>query len=659
MKRLRLPLATALACLQAGSAAAQQHFADESDAYGVLFVDDGGSYSWQMGSGAGWIDFDADGDEDLFLVQAGGDNRLLRREGASFVDAGLSADIAIAGERDATGLIVGDVDQDGWPDVYVVTTKENALFVNGQGVGFVDRAVPLGVAGDAWTSGASFADFDLDGDLDLYVGNYIRTLNFPYHYGEPNSLFVNQGPGVTPAFIDRAQELGVSNEGVFGPSNPAFPEFVSPEGEPTAGCTLSTCTLDVDEDGRPDIQVGNDFGEWVIPNRLYKNLSTAGTLAFADVTERTAFDTRPHYNMGINPVDFDHDGDWDFYLTNLGDNVLLRNDDGLFVDATVQLGPVEGLSADGLDLLTSWGTVWGDVDNDTWEDLIVVNGFIPAAPFIANALRQPNALWLSQAGQSFVRVPDGLSGLGDEGVGRAAAPIDVDSDGLLDFYATNNQGTATALPGDASRLYVNQGVGAAGNHWLELKLKGRCSNLEAIGARVDAHVQTTGGATGTTVLKRQLRADPVYMASPTRTLHFGLGTAPEVDRLIVHWPSGIEQTRIRLAADAVHALLEPEVTVTAIGKPQLQAGVVSIGITVENHQPFPVEARVLVRFEPQGRGTPQEERVTALLDPGEGTVTVSGPIRPGALAGIDDFAVLVRVVSAGGVDEELRLFARP
>ncbi|MCZ6597881.1 MAG: CRTAC1 family protein [Planctomycetota bacterium] len=572
MKMLSVPLAlAATAGLLSGQAFEKHWFEDESVDYGVLFEHEDGAFAYAMGSGAAWFDYDGDGDEDLLVLSSAPDNGMFQNDGDHFTDVTVEAGLALPWWITPIGLIVADYDQDGLPDVYMCTTGVNGLLHN-EGGFFVDKAPDVGMVELGWSSSASWADFDRDGDLDLYVGNYVRDLNFPYHYGEPNWFYENKGT----YFVERAAELGIDNSGVFGPSVPGFP-YTSPEGEDTAGCTLATCTLDFDEDGYQEIMVGNDFGLWVLPNAFYRNTSSGGQLRFEDVSTLIGFDTRPHYNMGIYPRDFDHDGDWDFYKSNLGDNVLLRNDDGFLVDGTYEAGPVSGHNMEngpGSALLTSWGIIWEDLDNDTWEDLIVVNGYIPAAGFIHNADRSPNQLWINQGDGTFDQVSNEASGLGDEGPGRCIAAADVNGDGLVDFYLNNNGANGVALDSDRSRLYINTGLFGAGNHWAELDLRGRFSNLEALGARLEA---TFDGVT----LKRQVLGDPIFLGSPTRMVHLGLGSSTVVD-LSIQWPSGMQQELIGLQADQRTSILESAVTVAKLYTPTIAGEMAKLQAKLEN-----------------------------------------------------------------------------
>ena len=539
--------------LLAAPGLAQTHdspaFEDASAELGVLFQDFGGSWGMQMGGGMAWFDCDGDGDDDLFLAASNGQNRLFEATPAAFVDRTAGAGVETLGNFDPVAVAPADYDDDGAVDLYVLTTAKNVLLRNDGDGTFTDVTAAEGVAGGfAWSEAGSWADFDLDGDLDLYVGNYVRTVSFPYHDGEPNLFFESLHAGGPGGFVERAAELGVDCTGVFGPSDPKFPQFVSPEGAPAQGLTLSVCSLDFDEDGDPDLHVGNDFGMWVLPNALYRNDTASGTLAFQDVAAATGFDQRPQYNMGISPADFDHDGDWDYYLSNLGANVMLRNDGGVFTDVTREVGAAEAKNPDGTQLYSTWATIWADFDNDTWQDLFVVNGFVPASLFLDNDPREANALYRNREGQELRRFGDAVSGIADEGPGRGAAWTDVDGDGRIDVYTTNNLQVAVALPQDASRLWRN--ALPSSNHWLELRLRGTASNREGVGARVEAELPSG------VVLKRQVLADTVFLCSSSRMVHLGLGGATTVD-LTVRWPSGTVQVLSDVPADQRMLIVEP------------------------------------------------------------------------------------------------------
>jgi hypothetical protein len=598
-------------------------FRDISAQTKTLFEHEDGFFSYAMGSGLAWIDIEEDGDEDLLLLSSSGSGAVLRNDGAAFADVSATSGIAATAENSVIGVICADYDQDGFTDAYYCKTGPNSLYRNLGGT-FVDVAEETHCAGPgAWSTSASFADFDLDGDLDLYVGNYIRQLNFPYHFGSPNFLFENRGPLAPEHFVEVARELDVDNTGTFGPSVPGFP-YISPQGQPTAGCTLATCTHDYDEDGDPDLMVGNDFGIWVLPNALYRNDQSGGGMLFTDVSSATGFDTRPHYNMGIAPADYDHDGDWDFYKSNLGDNLLLRNDGGVFVDATYVAGPVSGVSADGL-LISSWGIVFQDLDNDSFEDLLVANGYIPAATFIDNEVRAEDHLWRNRGDGTFEKVAGYSSGMADEGPGRAVACSDWNGDGKLDYYLQNNGADYVAYPGDKSRLFLN--VHPAEGAWLELDLVGRISNREGFGTRIDAEIPGT-------LFKRQVTCDPVFLSNPTRMVHLGLGAAERVSQLTVRWPSGIVQHWLDVPARQRLELREPAVTVVALQPLSYAAGAITLAATLENHDAHPQEVQATFRAMPAGFEEVVELNVQATL-PAGATQTVAAAVSVSAAAYAD------------------------
>lgn len=564
----RIALLASVGFLLAGSSEAQnQHFTDLAPAKGVDLLPIPGDNTVGMSGGMAWVDYDNDGDEDLFCPSGNGANRLFRNDAGDFNEVTQDAQVETT-LLNSVGASAADFDQDGWVDIYLTNRGPNGLLRNLADGSFEEVAEANGVLAPGWSTSASWADFDLDGDLDLYVGNYIKQIQFPYHIGDPNNLYINQGAGASPRFVDRAEELGVDNRTVFTeePDIDVNGFYLNPFplGEDTAGCTLSVCTADYDEDGDPDLLVGNDFGAWIVSDRLFRNDFEAGNgLAFSDVTEETGFDPRPLYNMGINAADYDHDGDWDFYFSNLGDNVFLRNDGGVFTEVADQAGVLDGVDPGSGLLITSWGTIWGDFDNDGWEDLLVVNGFVPAAPFITNEKDAHNSLFMNDGDGTFTRLDSELSGIADAGAARGVGMTDVDFDGWLDFYVADNGFDAVIEDGDQNRLYRNnRSLGDADNQWLELRLRGTRSNLEGLGARVEAEV---AGDT----LKRLVLGDPVYISSGSRMVHFGLGKSPRVDRLRVIWPSGTVQQWVDVRAERQLEFREASVLLRKLKAPRL------------------------------------------------------------------------------------------
>jgi enediyne biosynthesis protein E4 len=545
----------------------QTAYSEATDVAGVGFVHFDGAFAYSMGGGAAWFDMDLDGDEDLFTLGSASRHGMFQNNGGLFTDIVQSTGLTPTGSGSTVGVAGADFNNDGLTDLLLCNTGPNQLYQNNGNSTFTDVAQGVGMTGAAWSACASWADFDLDGDLDVYVGNYVKALSFPYHIGDPNNLYINTATAAAPLFVDQAVALGVDNAGAFGPSVPGFP-YIAPTGQVTAGCTLSVCTLDEDEDGDPDLLVGNDFGQWVLPNAFYRNDVDLGAgLAFSDISSATGFDQSAHYNMGINPADFDHDGDWDFYLSNLGENRLFRNDAGVYTDVAGQAGVLDGVHPVSGDLISSWGTSFGDMNNDGWEDLVVVNGWIPAALFITNEKRAVNHLFLNNHDGTFTPIAEAASGMADDMVGRGIAVTDLEKDGFLDHYVMNNGASSVALTGDRCRFYKNEGTlatpGAA--NWLELHLVGRFGNISGLGARIDL---TAGGTTW----KRQVLGDPVFASSSSRTAHFGMGAEKVAELVAIDWSRGTHQELVGIPAGNYFEVIEPSVLVDSIDAPVWSGG---------------------------------------------------------------------------------------
>lgn len=601
-------------------------FLEVGEAWGIDFKHGDGAFSYAMAGGAAWFDFDNDGDEDLYCSSSQGRPSLYRNDGpGSFTDIAQEAGLLQLNFSEDIGVIALDYNADGWLDLYVTAAQTNRMFRNNGDGTFTDVASALGLDSSRWSACSATADFERDGDLDIYVGNYVQVLNFPYHFGEPNELYINSGTPQLPNFTDEAPALGVDDVLLFGPSNPLYPQYVSPTGLPTAGCTLSICTLDYDEDGDPDLMVGNDFAEFVGVNRQYRNdIDTNSALAFTDVTEVNNFDERPHYNMGIIGADYDHDGDWDFYKSNLGDNLLLRNDGGVYTDATYTAGPVEGQSVtDPLALLSSWGMVFEDLDNDTWNDIYVVNGLIPAASFIYNDFRAKNGLHINNGDGTFNEVPYAESGADDEGPGRGVAVHDVNRDGWLDFYVMNNGATGVAIQSDRSRMYLNQMVlDHPERDFFQARLRARTpGNWQGIGSRVE--LESDG-----LVQKRQVLGDPVFLSSSSREVHFGLNDDPIVERLDIHWASGTFQRLVSLPSRLQLQIREPVGTFDSMLAPVYDApsSALPVSATMTNSDSEDHLVGVLFQFYASATGNFVTQVIGASVIPAGATADVTAQV---------------------------------
>ncbi len=535
---------------QESRASAQEPFREEAAALGLDFQHLNGSrgdfmMAEVMGPGVALLDYDRDGDLDILLRQGGS----LTGEGAgaelfrnelipSSPDSEspgrlrfqrVTAASGLEARGYGMGVAVGDIDGDGWLDLYLTNLGANELWRNRGDGSFENVTTASGTGGDAWSVGASFVDYDRDGDLDLFVGNYVdfSLLNHHSCY-HPSSARDYCGPDSYGDVTDRLYR----NRG-----DGTFEDVTAQTGLGAAfGAGLGTLAFDADGDGWPDdLYVANDADEnllWL--NRGNGIFGEAAVLAGCAVNGRGEKEA----SMGIAAGDFDGDGDEDLFLTHLDGetHTLYRSSGGgVFADGTGS----SGLAAPSV-ASTCFGVSFLDFDNDGALDLFTACGAVKLfresrreSPLEDGpewgSLKQRNALFRNRGDGSF---SDVTASAGEafrlEEVSRGAAFGDLDNDGDTDVVIANNGGPA--------RLLINQ-VGDQ-NFWVGIRPLDPVSGLEVIGARVE--IKGRGGHP----LLRVSRRDGSYASAHDPRLLFGLGEAIGPLQARVTWPGGeIEEWR--------------------------------------------------------------------------------------------------------------------
>jgi len=475
----------------------------------------------EMGGGCAFADFNSDGWQDLWINGGNQNEKLYINDGTgSFenktTEAGLS-DLSI----NATGVIVGDIDNDGHKDVFLITSAtgpNNLLHNNGDG-SFSNISQEAGFLQDtAFSMSASFADINLDGYLDIYVGNYVSELKLLY-----------DGNGTAIGFDHSCSEdyLYLNNQ------DNTFEKVDLNFWESQTGCVLASTFTDYDLDGDPDLMIANDFGEWITPNRLFTNNYPDNN--FTEVSEQLGADIGI-YAMGIAIGDYDLDEDLDYYFTNLGRNVLLHNENGVFVDKTEFAG-VEDIQFEDLNTV-GWGTSFQDMDLDMYPDLLVANGYIPAGggslDWLASNPENPNKLYVNNGNGTFSDASN-VTGFSSKSKGRGLASADIDNDGDVDIMVVILN--ALVIPGNENKVALYENILNTSNNYLKVDLTGVRNNRDAYGSIVRVYVDDK-------VLIRELNGGSSHVSQNSSVLHFGLADNTEIDSLLVTWPGGAEQTVI-------------------------------------------------------------------------------------------------------------------
>ena len=494
-----------------------------------------GSIIETVGSGVALLDFDNDGWLDIYLVngstfeaeagKAPAPHAALFHNNHDGTFTDVTAKAGVANDRWGFGAVVGDFDNDGWPDIFVSNFGRSRLYRNNHDGTFTDVAEKAGVTVNGWSTGATWGDYDGDGRLDLYVPGYVHydmasrlkngeASNASCQFrgtpvmcgprgliGEPDHLFHNNGDGT---FTDTTKRAGVVDEHAY--------------------YGLASLFLDVNDDGKPDLLVADDS----TPNYLYLNKGD-GTFEDASFASGYALNEsgRETASMGIAAGDYTHNGLIDLFNTTFSDDYkpLYRNDGGgNFTDISYQAGIAEPTIP-----FLGWGTAFFDYDNDGWLDLFVVNGHVYPAVDKQNWgttwAQRAQLLHNNKGKLEFVPPVEG-SALAKLAVARGMAFGDLFNDGRVDVVINNMDSSPS----------VFRNVAEERNHWIAFKLTGGPkSPRDAVGAKVFV---TANGFRQ----RQDILAGGSFASSPDQRPHFGLGPATKIEKIEVVWPSGLKQS---------------------------------------------------------------------------------------------------------------------
>jgi len=506
-----------------------------------------------MGGGVALLDFDNDGDLDIFFTNGArlddpmppgkkpdkGDaryfNRLYRNDGGwKFTDVTAKAGLSGAGSEYSMGVAVGDYDNDGFPDIYVTGYGGNILYRNRGDGTFENVTAKAGVAASGWSSSAGFIDYNNDGKLDLFVCRYLdwtfqnnipcgdrtpgaRAYCHPDNFkGVTNILYRNNGDGT---FTDVSQQAGIADPNGKG---------------------LGVAFADYDGDGWTDIYVANDS----VMCFLYHNKGN-GTFEEVALTAGAGYneDGKPYAGMGVDFADYDNDGLPDIFVTNLSQETyaLYRNiGRGSFQYATNHSGVGHASRP-----YSGWSTKFIDYDNDGWKDIFVTQGHVLdtiglTAP---NLQYQQPPMLLHNNNGNFTRVPPAAAGAAFSiaKTGRGAAFGDMDNDGYIDAVVSNIGQAPTILRNTSDKR----------NHWLTMRFEGKRANRDGIGCRVKITMQPGRSQ------YYEVQTASGYLSASDRRLVIGLGSETVVPQIEIRWPGGRAQTLTRVKADRILVVQEP------------------------------------------------------------------------------------------------------
>jgi hypothetical protein len=523
-----------------GAAPQLPPFTDMTRDSGIAFVLKNGATPERhqietMAGGVAAADFDGNGLPDIFLSNGARQPELTKPDGSwhngLYLNRGkwkfedVTARAGVSGTGFAFGAAAADYDNDGDIDLFVAGMPWSHLYRNRGDATFEDVTVGAGLSNrQQWPIGAAWLDYDNDGTLDLFVVNYVR-------WNPAEERFCGRPEQKLRTYCDPRYYQGLPNTLFHNNGDGTFSDVSESSGiRNHIGKGMGVAVGDYDKNGLPDIVIAND----TVPNMLFRN-EGSGRFTEVALEAGVAFsdDGRALSSMGVDLRDLTNDGSEDLFVTALSNETfpLFRSvGRGLFLDVTYP----SKIGAATLPF-SGWSAGAFDFNNDGWKDLFAANGGINDNDFTSDRKpQQPNALLLNRRDGTFT-----LSLAGKPALHRGAAFADFDGDGGIDVVVTALHSPPVLLRNTFER-----------GHWVSFRLKGSKSNRQGLGARI--HITSAG-------LKQSNHATTAvgYASSSDASVHFGLGEAALIDRLEIRWPDGTLQVLENIAADKRHEITEP------------------------------------------------------------------------------------------------------
>ena len=496
-----------------------------------------------LGSGASFFDYDNDGDTDLYIVN-GADlpgcvspvsptNILYRNNGnGTFTD--MTKIAGVGNTQYGVGCAAADYDNDGDVDLYITNYGPNVLYRNNGDGTFTDVTQFANVGESRWSTSCAFLDYDNDSYLDLLIINYMKFSVEENSWWEIKGVRTYRSPADQIAgsiFVSEPDTLYRNN------GNGTFTDVTKTSGILLSGLGLSVAVGDYDNDGDADIQISNDMER----DFLYRN-NGDGTFTDIAAFAGVGYDENgmPGSGMGSSFGDYDNDGDLDLIVSNASamPAVLYRNEGSSFfsdISFSVGIGPVT------LPYF-KWAIEFIDQDNDGFLDIFIANGHLQEniGLFSDENYPQQDLLFWNQKGKKYVDISAG-SGLAEmaKKVSRGMAFSDYDNDGDLDIFINNSNQSANLLRNKNGNK----------NNWITIKVRGTQSNRSGIGTRIKV---TTGDLSQT----REVRSGSSYLSQNDLRLLFGLGNYKKADHIEVRWPSGLKQKFSNIEANQILVIEE-------------------------------------------------------------------------------------------------------